>query len=432
MLRTLALASLAAAFACGGPSNAPACPVPTGAGVSHGGAVSASETWRAVDGPHTVASSVTINAGATLTVEPCAELLLSPGASVIVNGNLVAEGTATTPISLGAEHPAQPWGFLQVFAPGTVSLAYASVSGGGGESTNAWGMIEARGDQLQPAQEILKLDHVSVTDSADYGISLRAGAAFTRDSGDVRVSGSKRAPLRINPRLASNVPSGSYTGNAEDAIVVATDAYGDVTLEDVVFHDRGVPYRVGDEATLGRFLVGPAHVALTLEAGVVLAFPQAGKLSAVSDSNGTGLLKLAGTAAKPVVLTSASKTPAAGDWVGVELGKIADPGFLLDHVELRYAGGPSQASGFHCQPNPTVAGEVSSNEDAALSIYHQPTSAVLTHSLIADSKGAGVNLAYSGSQVDQQTGNSFSNVASCRVTFPRPASGQCPASVPCP
>ncbi|MBS1149964.1 MAG: Fibronectin type domain protein [Myxococcaceae bacterium] len=415
------------------PDGGSACPAPTGAGVSHNATISADETWKASDGPHTVTFGIKVSKGATLTIEPCATVRLKAGYSIVVEGNLVAEGTATTPIALMPDDAAQPWGFLQVFAPGTIKLAYASVSGGGGETTNAFGMIEARGDQLLPAQEILKLDHVAVTGSASYGVSLRAGGAFTKDSRDVVISGSKKAAMRIVPRLASNLPTGVYTGNTEDAIVVETEAYSEVNVEDVVFHDRGVPYRVGGDVTMGRMVVGPKRFTLTLEAGVTLRFKKDGKLTVTNDQAvSTGLLVIAGTAAKKVVLTSASNPPAAGDWVGIELGKVADPAFKLDHAEIRYAGGPSFASSFHCQPNPTVPGAYSQNEDAALSLYHQPAGAVLTNSLIADSKGVGVNLAYTGAYVDHVPTNTFTNVASCKVSFPRPTVGVCPSPVPCP
>jgi len=414
------------------PDAGVSCIAPTGAGVTHNTTISADERWRAADGPHLVSFGINVAAGATLTIEPCAEVRLQKTYSIVVQGDLVAEGTATTPISFVADNPAEPWGFLQVFAPGTLRLAYATVSGGGGEPINAYAMIEARGDQLLPVQPILKLDHVAVTNSADFGVSVRTGAGFTADSGDVTISGSALAPMRIVPRLATNVPTGTYTGNAEDAIVVETEAYGDVAVEDVVFHDRGVRYRIGGGQTLGELVVGPAHHTLTLEAGVELAFTPGGRLRVADDGATTGVLAIAGTAASPVVLTSAASVPTAGDWVGVTLGKLADPGFKIDHAELRYAGGPSFANGFHCEPNPPTVGQLSLDEDAALTIYHQPAGAVITNSVIADTAGDGVNLAYTGTSVDQLATNSFTNVASCRQTLPRPAAGGCPATVPCP
>ncbi|HSQ64272.1 MAG TPA: hypothetical protein VLM85_13690 [Polyangiaceae bacterium] len=402
------------------------CAAPAGPGTQHKDAIAADETWKAADGPHIVTFDINVNAGATLTIEPCAEVRIQNGYSIVVEGNLVAEGTATSPIKIGADDPSTPWGDLQVFAPGTMKLAYATVSDGGGQTVNAYGVIEARGDQLQPAQQVLKVDHVTVSNSASYGVSLRAGGAFTVDSQALTIAGSKKAPMRILPRLASNIPSGTYTGNADDAIVVETESYGEVNYEDVTFHDRGVPYRIGGDTTFGDLKVGPNHFTLTLEAGVKLAFKQNGVLGAVEGSSSTGVIVANGTASQPVVFTSAAPAPAAGDWVGIQFGKVVDPGFKLDHVEIRYAGGASQSSGHHCQPNPTVSGQQSLNDDSALAIYHAPASQYLTNSLIADSAADGVDNAYTGTYFDFKPTNTFTNVAGCQVTYPLPTTGLCP------
>lgn len=406
-------------------SVASTCAPATGPGTKHQTDVAADETWKAADGPHVVTFGFKVKTGAKLAIEPCAEVRIQNGYSIVVEGALVANGTPANPIAFVPDDAAKPWGYLQVFAPGTISLAYATLSGGGGETTNSYGMIEARGDQLLPAQKILKLDHVTLSDSAAFGVSLRSGGAFTDDSQSVTIKGSKSAPMRILPRLASNVPSGTYTGNTDDSIVVETEAYGEVNYENVTFHDRGVPYRIGGDKTLGDLRVGPGAFTLTLEAGVKLAFKKAGALTAVDSAAATGLIVANGTAAKPVVLTSGEKTPAAGDWVGVVLGKVAGA-FKLDHVELRYAGGPSGANGHHCQPNPTVTGEQSKNDDAALAIYHQPAGSYLTNSVVADSAGDGVNNAYTGTFVDAKPTNTFTAIASCSVTYPLPTAGLCP------
>ena len=231
--------------------------------------------------------------------------------------------------------------------------------------------------------------------------------------------------MRINPRLATNLPTGTYTGNTDDAIVVETEAYGEVNYEDVTFHDRGVPYRIGGEVTLGDFKVGPKHFTLKIEPGVVFSFKKGGVLGAVDSNNATGVIAASGTVDKPIVFTSASASPVAGDWVGVQLGKVPDA-FKFDHVEIHYAGGASQSSGHHCQPNPTVNGQQSKNDDAALAIYHQPGGEYLTNSLIADTAADGVNNAYTGTFVDSKPTNTFKGVASCQVTLPLPTMGLCP------
>ncbi len=441
MLRTLPLLLAALALtACPDSSSNDAgggCPAVTGAGTPHTDNLSADETWTAAGSPHLVTSSIKVNAGATLTVEPCAEVRLGAGNHLEVDGKLIAEGTADKPITFKQNDANMPWGYLNVFAPGTISLANATLTGGGGDDTNSYGALEARGDQLMPAQEVLKVVNVTVVNSAAYGVSLRAGGAFTADSANLEIRGSAKAAMRINPRLASNIPAGTYTNNAVDSIVVETEAYGDVTLENVTFHDRGVPYQIGGDQTVGTFVVGgnagSPLVKLTLEAGVVFKFIKAGgavlHIDKGSTSNpATGALIAQGSATKPVVFTSNQQTPVAGDWVGLDFGNQPSNLNLLDHVEVHYAGGASQANGFHCAPT----GGVSPSEDAAISIYGPPAAGMITNSTFADSAGAGINLAYSGTAVDFLTGNTFTNVAGCKVTTPKDANGNCPASSPCP
>jgi hypothetical protein len=360
---------------------------------------------------------------------------MSPGTHLQVEGAVVAEGTAAKPIRIGAVSASQPFAAIQVWAPGTLSLAYAVVANGGSDTTNSYGVIEARGDQLLPAQEILKVNNVAVTGAVAFGVSLRGGAAFTKDSVALTVSGAAKGPVRILPRLLTNLPSGTYTGNTVDAVVVETEAYGDVTLEDVVVKDRGVPYHVGGELSFGTFKVGTGTtpVKLTIEPGVVMKFKKNQAAGLVIDSGSqarlaNGTLVAVGTAAKPIVFTSQASPAAAGDWLGLTFGNQLTAANQIEYAQLRYAGAASGANSFHCQPN----GSFSANEDAAISLYGQPATAFVKNSTLADISGVGVNLAYYGTYVDFLPTNTFTNVSGCKVSTPRTAAGPCPGSVSCP
>lgn len=441
MLRLLVLACLCfATVACtvapGGDAGVDlACPASRGNGTTHGQSPTANETWTAAGSPHLVTADLRIAKGVTLTLEPCAEVRMAKSSHLAIDGALVANGTASKPISIGASDLANAFGGIVVWAPGTASLSYVVVSNGGADTANTYGALEARGDQLARAQEVLKVDHVTVNGAVKFGVSLRAGAAFTKDSQELTVKGASAAPVRINPRLLTNLPSGSYTGNGKDLIVVETEAYGAATLEDVTIHDRGVPYQIGGEVSFGDFVVGGgiAPVTRTIDPGVVLKFwrNDAAGLYLDKGSNNraaTATVVAQGTAAKPIIFTSAQSVPAPGDWLGLSFGNVPAAGNRLDHVEIHYAGGPSYSNGFHCMPN----GSLSPNENAALTLWGLPSSAFLTNSLIADSAALGVNLAYAGDFVDLVPSNGFTNLGACKTSYPRQAKGGCPASVPCP
>lgn len=425
-----------------GPTDTPTptgCAAPTGAGTTHKGStnIAGDETWTAAGSPHLVTFDIHVVMGATLTIEPCAIVRITAGRGITVDtgAKLVAEGTESTPIRFEQLDTGKAWGYLRASAPGTLRLAHVTIDGAGGEPVNVLGALEVRGDQTKPAEELLHVDHVTIKGSAGNGVSLRDGATFTKTSRDLTVLGSALAPLRILPRLASNIPTGRYTGNTEDVIQIETAAGGDINIEDVTFRDRGIPYRVGSKQTFGDLRVGggTAPVTLTIEPGVVLKFNKhtsAGLL--VEPGTGTapakGTLVAVGTADKPIVFTSAEPTPIAGAWRGLVFGQVPASSNRLEHVRIEFAGGASAANSFHCMPD----GKLSPDEDAAVTLFGQPSSAFLKDSTILDSAGVGVNLGYYGTFVDFVPTNTFTRVAKCKVSYPRDAKGVCPASVPCP
>jgi hypothetical protein len=415
------------------------CPATTGKGTEHSGAttLTASETWAAADGPHIVTGDIQVGMGGTLTIEPCVEVRMRGPRQIVVDegGKLLAEGTSTRGIRVVPEDAATPWNALQIFGPGSARLAYATLEGGGAASSSWYGAIEVRGDQLAPAQELLFVDHVTVKGSSSYGVSLRAGATFTKDSHDLVITGSATAPVRVLPRLVTNLPKGTYTGNKVDAVQVETEAYGDVTLEDVTFHDLGVPYLIGGGITVGELKVGGGAglVTLTIDPGVTMKFAKndaAGLTidTGSTDDAATGALVAIGTEAKPIVFTSASSFPVQGDWRGLTFGKRPDIKDRIDFAHIEYTGAPTQANGFHCNKN----GMLSENEDAAISLYGQPTFAFVTNTTFLAGNGLGVNLAYKGMTFDFLTSNTFTTIVGCKQSTPRNADGTCPTMVSCP
>jgi hypothetical protein len=115
----------------------PKCVTPTGEGTVHSSSALASddEVWTAAGSPHVVTFPVTIRAGQKLTIEPCAVVRLEAKMSVLVDGELIAEGAADQPISF-ERAGAEPWEYIRVSDTGHARFAYATLAGGGHVSNN--------------------------------------------------------------------------------------------------------------------------------------------------------------------------------------------------------------------------------------------------------------------------------------------------------
>jgi hypothetical protein len=415
---------------------APTCVAPTGLGTRHDGETIATDvTWTAAGSPHIISFTPTVSPTGTLRIEPCAVVQIQAGYGLAVEGRLEAIGTATQPITITAADPAHPFSYVEVLG-GFADLAYVTLSNGGADGPNSNAVLDVWGNSTPLRTENARLRHVTISGSLQFGLTLERAGTLTADSTDVTITGAKLGPVMARgSALAGGISDGKYTGNGVDEVLVIAR---DFMSEDTTWHDRGVPYRIGDADMNGAdFRVGPSSdVALTtwtLEAGVAIRVTPSGRITFSHATTGTtGTIIARGTAARPIVFSSAAQAPAPGQWRGLVFDGAPTSGTTMDHVEIRYAGGPSQANSFHCESG--SAGAYSHDEDAALAFFGEPPGQLLTNSVIADSAADGVDLAYRGTSVDFLAGNTFTNIARCRMTLPRTLpSGTCPDPVPaCP
>lgn len=415
------------------------CATPSGAAVAHDKTIDADETWAA--GFHEVTFDVAIRKNATLTLAPCAVVRIVAGRGISVGsgnpgdgGKIIAQGSAEQPIVIEGKDGAR-WNNLLVTANGRADLAYTTFKNGGGPYARAGGTLHLYGDQYQPIQPLAKIDHVTIEGSGKYGAVLEGRGAFAEGSQELVVLGSGDMALRVTAPAVGTVPTGKYTGNATDAIRLLGSGSYDIIDADVTIHDRGVPYVVGGDGAFNEMSVqgvdGTAPV-LTIEAGVTLKFGKSSSglfIDRASTPNpARGVLRALGTAARPVVFTSNEPSPAAGDWTGIHFRGVPNAQSKIDHARVEFAGADTGTSGFSCgtppSPNPV------SNE-AAIAIFGKPTSALVTNTVIFQSAANGIERAWTGDAVDHLATNTFTNVAWCKQTYPRPTTGSCPAPAPC-
>ncbi len=419
-LRVTLVALALAVTACGPTTpSAVQCTVPTANPVVHT-SLTAGEVWAT--GIHEVPSSLALHtANASLTIAPCTEVRLGDGASLeFTDGaRLVAEGTQTNPIRFLRKNASLAWGHVAAFSAGSASLSYAALEGGGAAEL-AGASLGARFDGQ------VKVDHVTVTGSAGLGVAMM-GSRFAAASTDLVVSGSGSYPLYIGADSLTTAPSGAYTGNAVDEVLlqsIDTAAYANdkPIYEAVVMHDLGVPYRVGK--TSGDIRIGDGYAdttagTLTIEAGVTVKFApgHSGRiLMSAALVNGTwqsrGALIIAGTADRPVTLTSGAANPAPGDWMGLYFANVVAPASRIDHLDISYAGGDSGTIGV-CK-----ASNSATNYDADCSIIFSlegdlGTSQIVTNTRFSNGLGCGVYRGWHGTNVDFRPTNTFVGLAGC-------------------
>ncbi|MCA9553053.1 MAG: hypothetical protein KC933_23655 [Myxococcales bacterium] len=407
------------------------CAAATGAGTMHTGTVTADEVWSAAGSPHVVQTGLRITA--TVVVEPCARVLLGPGAIIEVGtttdaGRLVAsgevDGDQVRSVTFDALDAAQPWGQLYVAPEGTLDLSMVAVLRGGGTIVGQRAALAATGvaggTNDGEVLRTVRVRQVLVQEAAGHGVDLSGWAAFTEDSHDlwIRDSGADDAQeaLHIEAGVASSVPTGiAVSGNRRDEIRVSTSK---AFLRDDTFVARGVPYRVVSTLYIAPG-VDAAPVTLAVEAGATLMMEAERHIIMGSTPERLGILRAEGTAAAPVVFTSAASSPAPGDWGSLYFRYFPTTGSSVRHARIEYAGGESGTSGFGCGPG---------DNDAAVIILGQGTDETPPGEVFVQdttfAHNAGTTVIVSGWVDDEgpnfAPGNTFeADNPACKVSRPR-------------
>lgn len=403
------------------------CAPLSGAGTKHTTAIMADETWTAAASPHVVTVNQSIPAGRTLTIEPCAVVKVEPNVGFLVEGKLVALGAASTPIRIERAGDAA-WRSIETRKGAELRLAHTTVEGGGnanGGRLTQFGMIDVRGDQDVAPQPIFFADHVTLKGSASLGIWMREGGGFAAGSTELTITGGATFPLLVWTNAASALPTGRYTGNAIDEIFLPAMGSRDQVKADTTLANRGVPYRVGGETGGTSLTVGEKGVRplLTIEAGTTLRFAKDTRLLvSYEGENAIGALRAEGRADAPIVFTSAEATPKAGDWGGIQIGGTPDARDSIAHATIAYAGGTTGISSFGC-PSPPAGTFV--NEGGVVIHGGKPSGAFVKNTRIENSAGDGIVRGWTGDEIDFMPSNTFTNVARCNQTAPKPIVGVC-------
>jgi hypothetical protein len=319
-----------------------------GCPIDHCGYITADETWSA-DSPHRVTCDLSIagSASPTLTIEDGALVEVDPGYGIFIGsanpGALVVEGvSAGVLFTSSADSPAPgDWdglffGTLDASDIVGATIEYAGGNGGGAlyanySSAPVFTGVTVRDSATAGLYALYAsptLVDSSLLDNAGDGADLSVFSTFATFSGNT-ASGNGGHPVSL-PATALDAldATSTYVGNAEDSVAVAGYAY---VTDDATWSLLDVPYTFEDTVLIG----GTSSPTVVIEPGVELRFDSDAALVVGSGSPGT--LSAVGTAADPIVFTSAEASPAAGDWPGITCGaSVVDAEF--SYVEILYGG----------------------------------------------------------------------------------------------
>ncbi len=348
--------------------------------------ITADVTWPM--GIHILSTSLTVSGG-TLTIAPGSVVRIPAGGriSVGVDGGLRAQGTPDAPITFtsGKDSPAPgDWAYVE-FLTGSADndsiLENVTLEYGGGDSYGSLWIDDGAS---------VKVTDSTVRSSGDLGIEVVPGGELRGFTGNT-LTGNALAGVSIGQAQADQLGAGTYGPNGVDGILVTSGSVEST----VVWEDLGEPYVMAVDAL--RIGGGSGSAQLTLEAGVELRVASEGRITVGTD----GGLRARGTAAHPVVITSAEANPAAGDWAYLEfLADSSDPSNELEHTEIRYAGGDSWGAVYV--------------EDGA--------SVAVTDSRVSESADVGIEVA-NGGMLRDFTGNTLVNNALAPLQIPANVGG---------
>lgn len=265
--------------------------------------------------------------GATLTIEAGVKILAATDSYLWIDyGKLLVQGTAKEPVTMTSENKSPApgdWvglGFREKTSAGTV-IEHAIIEYAGSKNQSGVGAIHL--ESMRAGGRISIVD-TNITQSAQYGIVADDNATFARFENN-QLTGNKSGSMSVHAEVLGSLGKGNK-------YVDPIHVQGSHVKEPTTVGPIDVPLIVDGSIDLGS---DSKVVTFTLPEKATVKFGQKQYISVGSDGS-------AALVAKNVTFTSASPSPAAGDWVGIFLYDKSS-GTNIDGCTFEFGAGNDQS-----------------------------------------------------------------------------------------
>lgn len=378
------------------------------------GTISGSVTWTSSGNPYIVTSTVSIEAGANLTIDPGVEVRFDSGTALDVYGVLNASGSESTAILFTANSSSPAAGYW----------SRISFQGSSSNSVMEYCVVEYAGYANVPCIAVSSvsplIQHCTIRFGSGDGVSISGTAAPTIENNAITSCANRGISLSDTGSANSTISQNQITSCGNYAIQGMAEFHGNTGSANMI---NGIKLPGGGTPVSGRLygdnslaFIGPFQInsdtTLVLDPGVVIKFDE----SSLNYVYGT--LRAQGSEIEPIVFTSlkddtfagdtnndgAGSTPQKGDWSSLLFSLASSPS-MMDHCIVQY-GGYANSPLVNCeQTSPTIQNSILANGAAIGIRISNPGSPIIDNNVIQDFDNSGISCANLSSSMSVITNN---------------------------